>query len=120
MNIHPDLLSEQVETLLQTKKELTNFMEKILDRFRQDVITDLEFEQFKSARQELIQHIERGISDQISLATERKLSGKNSDLILTILLSNKNIVVYCSRLVKIFYKVKSEDTNDMLDKLMED
>jgi hypothetical protein len=120
VNLHPVVLPEQVKTLEQIRDELTVFIEKILDRIIQDVIAEKDYKSFKASRKLLIKHIEQGLSDQIALATSRKLSGKNSELVLTILLESKDIVIYCSRLVKIFYKVKTEDASELLEKLMED
>ncbi len=119
-NMHPDLLPEQLDLLISIREEITRFMDQILEKLRLDAISEEDYKSFKKSRKVLINHIEKGISSQISLATSRKLSGKNSELILTILLSSKNMVAVCSRLVKLFYKVKSEDMSDMLDKLMEE
>lgn len=120
-NLHPDLYKEQRDLLLISKEEIKNFMEHFLNRLKLDVITHDDYAEFKKERKTLIKEIEKGISRQIKWATSQKLSGKNSELILTILFSSKNIVVYCSRLVKLFYKVKTEqDINEMLEKLLEE
>ena len=119
-NLHPDMQKEQIELLRKNKDSTKNFMDQILQRLKLDVITEEDYKGFKTVRKELIKQIEGGVSKQISWATSKKLSGKNSDLLLTILFSSKNIVVYCSRLVKLFYKLKSDDASDMLDKLLEE
>jgi hypothetical protein len=119
-NLHPDLQKEQVEALLSNRVKIKAFMDNILERLRKDTISEEDYKEFKKTRKELIHQIETGISGHIALATSKKLSGKNSELILTILLSSKNMVATCSRLVKLFYKVKTEDMSNMLDKLMEE
>jgi sugar-specific transcriptional regulator TrmB len=119
-NLHPDLQKEQIELLQRSKDGIKNFMDQILQRLNLDIISEDDYKDFKKVRKELIKQIEDGVSKQISWATSKKLSGKNSDLLLTILFSSKNIIVYCSRLVKLFYKIKSDDSTDILDKLLEE
>jgi len=120
-NLHPELTKEQIKTLGKIEKNLKGFMDGILTCFRNYTITDEDYENFKQLRKGLIQQIEAGLTEQIDLATSRNLSGKNSELMLTILFSNKNIVTTCSRLVKLFYKVKSTQySNNLLDELLEE
>ena len=119
-NLHPDLQKEQEKAIKTNLRGLKDFMDEILEHLRQDSISEEDYKSFKKTRKSLISSIEKGISGQIALATSKKLSGKNSELILTILLSSKNMVAVCSRLVKLFYKIKTEDMSDMLDKLMEE
>ena len=120
INLHPTIQPEQAARLENARTELTRFVEKILDRLNKDTITKEDYNSFKKSRKNLIKQIDNGISDQISLATTRKLSGKNSELVLTILLESKDITIYCSRLMKIFYKVKTEHSVSLLEELMED
>jgi phosphate/sulfate permease len=120
-NLHPKIELEQVEILMAVKGDIKTFMDQILLRLNEDLITDQGYQNFKLERKGLIKKIEQGVSEQIKLATTRNLSGKNSELILTILFSNKDIVITCSHLVKLFYKIKSLDySNDMLDQLLEE
>jgi phosphate/sulfate permease len=119
-NLHPELQNEQVDSLLSNKSAIKTFMDQILERFKQNHISANDYKAFKKTRKVLIYNIEEGISRHIALATSKKLSGKNSELILTILLSSKDMVATCSRLIKLFYKVKTEDLSNMLDKLMEE
>lgn len=120
-NIHPELHKEQKIMLKDSKKEITSFVQRILERLKYDVISETEYDRFKSARKEIIKHIDKGISSQINLASKKKISGKNSELILTILFSSKNIVMYSSKLLKVFREVKVDaNKGNMLDVLMED
>ncbi|NJO87875.1 MAG: hypothetical protein HC831_02130 [Chloroflexia bacterium] len=84
-NLHPDLQKEQIELLKKSKKGIKKFIDQILERLKLDIITENDYKDFKVVRKSLIKQIEEGVSKQISWATSKKLSGKNSDLILTFL-----------------------------------
>lgn len=120
-NLHPKLQEEQVMTLTGINEDVKNFMGQILLRLTENRITRKGYKKFKAERKGLIHKIEEGVSEQIGLARSKNLSGKNSELILTILFSNKDLVISCSQLVKLFYKIKSSSyTSNMLDKLLDD
>ena len=113
-NLHPDLHAEQVEMLQKSKLEITKYIKQILERLKNDSITEVDYNRFISLRRGLIRHIDKGISGQIILASREKISGKNSDLLLTFLFSSKNIISHSSSLLKIFREVKGDDTEKIV------
>lgn len=119
-NLHPQLLPEQVQILEDSKTAIKNYMDHLLKCLNTNEISPDEYGDFKKQRKQIIKLIDSGISSQIKWATSKKLSGKNSELILTILLSDKNIVTHTSRLVKLFYQIKSDNLSEMLDKMMDE
>lgn len=119
-NLHPKLLKEQIEILNKSKTAIKEYMDHILTCLDADEITEKEYSDFKTQRKGILKLIDSAISKQIEWATTKKLSGKNSELIITILLSNKNIITHTSRLIKLFYKVKSDNMSELLEQLMEE
>ncbi len=119
-NLHPKLLNEQIESLENSKAAIEKYMEQTLICLKGDVINAEEYDSFKKQRKKIVKLIDASISRQIEWATSKKLSGKNTELILSILFSDRNIISHTSRMVKLFYKIKPDNMNDILEKLMDE
>ncbi len=119
-NLHPRLLNEQIESLKNSQTAIEQYIEYILVCLKGNEINAEEYDSFKKHRKKIFKLMDSSISRQIEWATSKKLSGKNTELILSILFSDRNIISHTSRLVKLFYKIKPDNMNEILEKLMDE
>ncbi|MDO6758889.1 inorganic phosphate transporter [Tamlana sp. 2_MG-2023] len=117
-NLHPKLEAEQTILLTSSKEQIRLYLNQIIICLEHDRITEADYIQFKTVKNDIVKNLDMAISNQISWATDKKLSGKNSELILTILFENKNLIQELSKVVKLFYKLKSGDYNNLIGKVL--
>lgn len=117
-NLHPTLEPEQIHLLENSKNKLRVYLNELIKCLEQDHISDKNYSDFKKIKNEVIADIDLAISNQISWATAKKLSGKNSELILTILFEDKNLILGLSKVVKLFYNLKSGDYKNLIGKVL--
>ncbi|CDF79774.1 probable low-affinity inorganic phosphate transp orter [Formosa agariphila KMM 3901] len=117
-NLHPKLEDEQIELLENSKTKIRLYLNELIKCLEKDHISEADYKTFKHIRNGIVKDIDQAISNQISWATDKKLSGKNSELILTILFENKDIMQGLSKIVKLFYNLKSGDYKNLIGKVL--
>lgn len=117
-NLHPDLIPEQRKMMLSSKRELRRYMDEIILQLEQDNISEEDYLKFRKARNHIIKVLDKAISGQIAWATNHKLSGKNSELVLTILTEDKNMILELSNIVKLFYNLKAGNYKNLIGKVL--
>ena len=119
-NLHQDHTAEQIQAFKSLENDLSNYINDILAVLNQDILRGETFKELKSKRKSLIHKIEDNISEQLALANKRKISNRNSQLMLTVLFSTKNLVVRSGRSVKFVNLMKSKEVSEhMLDNIVE-
>lgn len=120
INLHQDLIKEQIETLKEIKNQIHQYISSIDKFLEKGADSDKGYSKLKRIKKSLIHNIEDGISFQISVSHEKKLSSKNSHLILSILFSSKSLVVQMGRFIKLLHLINLPDySNRMLEEIIE-
>ncbi|MBR9998012.1 MAG: inorganic phosphate transporter [Cyclobacteriaceae bacterium] len=119
-NLHQDHTDEQIATFKEVEENLSQYIREILAALNQEKLSSENFKELKARRKSLIHKIEDNISDQLTLANKKRISSKNSQLILTVLFSTKNLIVRSGRFVKLVHLIKSKEVSEhMLDNIVE-
>jgi phosphate/sulfate permease len=119
-NLHQDHTAEQTKTFMEIKENLSQYVQKILSVLDQDKLSEVTFKELKTMRKSLIHRIEDNIAEQLTLVNKKRISNKNSQLILTVLFSTKNLVVRSGRSVKLVHLLKSREVSEpMLENIVD-
>ncbi len=117
-NLHQDLIEEQISTLKDTSNLVDKYINEIKKEIKEGNISDKRYSELKQMKKSIIRRIEDNITTQISISNKRKLSSKNSQLILSIMFSSKNLVLRIGMYVKLIHIINSPDfSTNMLDKI---